>query len=275
MFPFQTALNTSTLSPFQLSILEQIEIVAEAGYEGIEIWVKDVEDYVASGGSLQDIRDKLAEKNIIPVNAIAFWKWADADPSERERGWEQAKRELEWLEKIGCEAVAVPPYGDVEAVPLDEMASTLSKLVHLTRTYGVEPYLEFWGRAKKLSTLSEAIHLARKSGITEPKILLDPFHMYTGGTGFAELEHLSAGEIGIVHVNDYSENALKSSIQDKHRLFPGDGVVPSTFIATTLFNTGYTGFLSLELFIEDYHNLTALEVAKKGVMKMRNAYSVQ
>lgn len=49
MFPFKTALNASTLFPFELDVLQQVELAAQAGYDGIELWVKDIEAYLAAG----------------------------------------------------------------------------------------------------------------------------------------------------------------------------------------------------------------------------------
>jgi len=40
MFPFKTALNTSCLFPFRLGVKEQVSIAAEAGFEGIELWIR-------------------------------------------------------------------------------------------------------------------------------------------------------------------------------------------------------------------------------------------
>jgi ribosomal-protein-alanine N-acetyltransferase len=41
-FPFQAALNTSTLQPFKLSVPEQVHVAAAAGFAGIELWVNDM-----------------------------------------------------------------------------------------------------------------------------------------------------------------------------------------------------------------------------------------
>ena len=51
-FPFKTALNASTLFPFELDIAQQVQVAAAAGYEGFEIWIKDLDVYLANGGNL-------------------------------------------------------------------------------------------------------------------------------------------------------------------------------------------------------------------------------
>ncbi|MFD1677370.1 sugar phosphate isomerase/epimerase family protein [Alicyclobacillus fodiniaquatilis] len=274
MFPFKLSLNASTLLPFKLDITEQIRIAAAAGYEGIEIWVRDLDAYLENGGTLKELRDHIEQTGIQVVNAIAFWKWSDANETERSQGFEQAKRELEQLAQIGCAAAAAPPFGNVDGVSLDDMASQFAKLTELARDIGVEPLLEFWGRANQLSRLSDAVYVAMESGVADAKILLDPFHMYTGGSKLSGLSYLNGDRIGMVHVNDYPETPSRETIADKDRVFPGEGILPSNQFAQKLWDIGYRGYLSLELFIEDFQGKTALDVAKQGVTAIQKAYSI-
>ncbi|NOU94341.1 TIM barrel protein [Paenibacillus sp. LMG 31456] len=272
MFPFKPALNTSTLFPFKLDIKQQVRIAAEAGYEGIEIWIRDVDTYLSNGGMLQELKRYIADVGIPVVNAIAFFKWADADDSERAKGLKQAEREMIMLAELGCTAVAAPPFGNVGAVSLERMAAHYAELSDIAIRIGIEPYVEFWGRAKTLSTLSEAVYVAMASGVPDARLLVDPFHMYTGGSNMNGLQYLNGERIGIVHVNDYPAERSRETIVDRDRVFPGEGSAPSRQLATSLHDIGYNGYLSLELFIESYGEKSALEVAKSGLESIFNTY---
>lgn len=272
MLPFKLSLNTSTLIPFRLGVKDQIRIAAEAGYEGIELWVRDIEVYLADGGDLNQLKRYISGTGLQVVNAIAFWTWSDRDSDQRSRGFEQAQREMELLAELGCTAAAAPPFGNVKDVSLDEIALHFAELAALARRIGIEPYLEFWGRAERLNTLRDAVYVADVSGVTDAKILIDPFHMYTGGSELQDMEGVPGEQIGIVHVNDYPAAPSRDSIQDSHRVFPGDGIAPSEALVKQLMNSGYQGYLSLELFMEHYGGLSALEVAKLGIDKIRKAY---
>src|SRR6266508_4080811 len=146
-FPFQTALNTSTLLPFKLSVPAQVRVAAAAGFAGIELWVNDIGTYLVEGGTLPELRTLIADAGIAVVNAIAFFPWADADDGIRKRGLAQAEREMHLLAELGCVAVAAPPFGNVATVSLTTMAGHFAHLSDLARGVGIEPYLEFWGRA--------------------------------------------------------------------------------------------------------------------------------
>ncbi|TDF98763.1 sugar phosphate isomerase/epimerase family protein [Paenibacillus piri] len=272
MFPFKTALNASTLFPFKLDIRQQVRTAAEAGYEGIEIWVRDVDAYLSNGGTIRELKRHIDDTGIPVVNAIAFFKWADADDAERAKGLKQAEREMIMLAELGCTAVAAPPFGNVGPVTLNRMAAHYAELSDLAKRIGVDPYLEFWGRAQTLSKLHEAVYVAMESGVPDAKLLLDPFHMYTGGSGMNGLRYLNGGRIGIVHVNDYPAAPAREAIADRDRVFPGEGSAPSRQLASSLYEIGYSGYLSLELFIESFGVKSAIEVAKMGLDTIFNTY---
>jgi len=275
MFPFKTALNASTLFPFGLDIKQQARVAAEAGYAGFELWMKDLDAYLDSGGTTEALKTYLADTGLTIADAIAFFAWADADDRVREQAFAQAEREMRVLAELGCLAVAAPPYGNVEGVTLEAMAGHYARLVELARPLGIEPYLEFWGRAKRLSRLSEAMFIVMQSGVSDAKLLLDPFHLYTGGSALSALGYLNGANIGIVHVNDYPAAPSREQIADRDRVFPGAGIAPTHKLAGLLDRAGYRGYLSLELFVESYGAASALEVAKRGLNAIVQAYSVE
>ncbi|MDQ8738806.1 sugar phosphate isomerase/epimerase family protein [Paenibacillus sp. LHD-38] len=273
MFPFKTALNASTLFPFTRDVERQITIASEAGYQGIELWVEDIQTYLSQGGTTDLLCSKLDEARIELVNAIAFFPWADVNDEVRKMGMQQAKEEMQILAEVGCKAVAAPPIGSVEAVTLEQFANYFSELFELGDKLGVEPYLEFWGRAKKLSTLKEAQEVLSRSGIPNAKMLLDPFHMYTGGSPFEALGKLEGSRIGLFHVNDYPDIPTREMIGDDSRVFPGEGVAPTSRIAELLLASGYHGYLSLELFQSSYGSRSAAETASYGLHTIKQNYS--
>ena len=173
---------------------------------------------------------------------------------------------------MGCQAVAAPPAGNVANVSLENMAVYFAQMANMARALDIEPYIEFWGKTKPLSRLSDAQFVAMQSGLPEVKILLDQIHMYIGGTTLTSLTYLNGATIGIVHVNDYLATVGREDTED--RVFPGEGIAPTHEFARLLHQIGYRGYLSLELFIEDYGNASALDVARRGLKSIKDAYSI-
>ena len=65
----------------------------------------------------------------------------------------------------------------------------------------------------------------------------------------------------ILHLNDVEERPLES-IEDAHRLLPGEGVIPLAGILEHLAGTGFDGLCSIELFRPEYWERDPLELAK-------------
>ena len=55
---FRYCLNTSTISGQNPGLLKYIDIAANAGYDGIELWVRDVESHLESGGSAECVKQR-------------------------------------------------------------------------------------------------------------------------------------------------------------------------------------------------------------------------
>ncbi len=71
-------------------------------------------------------------------------------------------------------------------------------------------------------------------------------------------------KIFIFHIND-AENLPRESLQDGHRLFPGEGVIPLREMIAKLQEIAYDGPISLEMFRPEYWKLPAIEVARRGM----------
>ena len=145
----------------------------------------------------------------------------------RARGFAQAEREMRMLAELGCVAVAAPPFGNVAGVSLTTMAGHFAHLASWREGLASSRTLSFGVGHTTLSRLSEALYVAMESGVSNAKLLLDPFHMYTGGSELASLAYLNGANIGIVHVNDYPAAPAREQITDAERVFPGEGVAPT------------------------------------------------
>jgi len=68
--PFTYCLNTSTIRECQyqgkkVDILAGIDVASKAGYSGIEPWIGELDRYVKDGGSLADLKKRIADAGIL------------------------------------------------------------------------------------------------------------------------------------------------------------------------------------------------------------------
>jgi 2-keto-myo-inositol isomerase len=221
--PFVFCLNTSTLRGQKLGIVKEIEVAAQAGFQAIEPWVGSIEDYVKGGGSLKDLKRKIADLGLTVESAIGFPEWIVDDEARRAKGLEQAKREMDLVAQIGGKRLAAPPAGATNEPGLDlaKAAERYRALLEAGDAIGVTPELELWGFSKNLHRLSECAFVAIESGHPKACILTDVFHLYKGGSDFRSIRLLSAQAIQLVHLNDFPAEPPREKIDDSYRVFPG------------------------------------------------------
>jgi len=271
--PFGYCLNTGTIMGQKLSLADEVEVAARAGWQGIEPWIRNVRRFVDDGGSLGDLRKRIDDLGLQVVSAIGFTRWAVDDDAERAEALEQFREEMGWVAQLGGTHIAAPPAGinRTPGVDLAKIAGRYRAVLELGRQAGVIPQLEIWGSAKTLGTVAEAAYVACRADHADACLLLDAFHMYRGGSGFECLKLLSGAKMHAFHVNDYPDDPPRAEINDSHRVYPGDGVCPLSSALRTLYDTGFRGMLSLELFNREYWKQDALTVAKTGLAKTRAA----
>lgn len=271
--PFGYCFNTSTIRGQKLGIVEQIDLTSKAGYDGIEPWMRDIDDYVKQGGSLADLSKRIQDAGLTVESAIGFAQWIVDDEAQRKAGLEQAKRDMDTLRQIGGIRIAAPPTGATKQNDLNlfEAARRYRALLELGDQMGVIPQVEVWGFSQSLSRLGESMFVAIESGHPKACLLPDVYHIYKGGSDFAGLGLLSGSAIQVFHVNDYPADPPRETINDSHRVYPGDGVAPLTEIFQMIHRAGFRGMLSLELFNKEYWEQDPLVVAQTGLRKTKAA----
>jgi 2-keto-myo-inositol isomerase len=270
---FRYALNTATIRGQKLGIDEQFEVAAKAGYDGVEPWIGDIEEFKKGGGSLADLKKRIVDLGLTVDGAIGFANWIVDDDNARAKGLEHAKRDMDILAQIGGTHIAAPPAGATDNANLDlrKAAERYRKLIEAGESIGIIPQVEVWGFSKSLSRLSECAFVAIESGHPKACLLTDVYHLYKGGSDFATFGLAAGAAMHCLHMNDYPADPPREKIADKDRIYPGDGVAPISDILRTLDKGGFRGVLSLELFNPGYWKQDALVVARTGVEKMKAA----
>lgn len=268
---FRFCLNTSTISGQKLGIVKYVETAAAAGYDGIEIWIPDVQAYLKEGKSLSALAQNIKDAGITVEDAIAFAPWMVEDDTQRAAGFKQLEDEMNILAQLGCKRIAAPPAGVKKDPPLDlfKAGERYKQALDLGRKTGVMPQLEFWGASGTLFHLGQALAVAAAANDPAARLLPDIYHLFRGGSGFDGLKLLRGEAIEIFHFNDYLNSKPAAEQTDADRIYPGDGNAPWADVIQLLRDAGGTKVISLELFNRDYWKQDPLLVAKTGLQKMK------
>jgi len=252
--------------------VREIEVAAAAGYDGIEIWLRSLEQYLEGGGSLADLRRRIDDLGIRVESAIGFARWIVDDVAERARALEGVKRDMERLAQLGCARIAAPPAGATKDPRLDlrRVAERYRALLETGDQFGVVPQVEVWGASKNLGRLAEAVYVAVECGHPNACLLPDVYHLYRGGSGFEGLGLLGGRAVQVFHINDYPADPPRERLTDADRVLPGQGVAPLGEVLRTLASHGREIALSLELFNRDLWKLDPGQVARTGLEAMKS-----
>jgi len=266
-------LNTGTIRGQKLSLEQEIDIAAQAGYDAIEPWVDKIHQYRQAGGRLSELRKRIEDHGLTVESAISFFRWIVDDPTERAKGLEQAKRDMDVLAQIGAKRIAAPPAGATRGgkIELARIAERYGQLLQLGQQMAVVPQLELWGFSQNLCRLGECMYVVLEAGYPNASLLPDVFHIYKGGSSFEALRFISARAIGVLHLNDYPAQPARDRITDRDRVMPGDGVAPLEQVLRYLYVDGRLPVLSLELFNPAYWRQDPLQVARTGLAKMKSS----
>lgn len=270
--PFRFCLNTSTISGQRLALSAVIEIAGKAGYDGLELWVNDIKEYLKQGNSIESLARLISEKNLKVESAISFTAWMVDDDAKRQTGLAELEEEMKMMAVLGCRRIAAPPAGVEKDKLLDfqKAGARYREILAMGRKYNVMPQLEFWGASGTVYNLGQALAIAAAANDPDARILPDVYHLFRGGSGFEGLKLISGKAIEIIHINDYPGSKPMNEQTDADRIYPGDGAAPLKQVLRDLQAMGGTKVLSLELFNRTYWSQDAMLVANTGLQKMKS-----
>jgi 2-keto-myo-inositol isomerase len=256
------SLNTSTIRP--ASILDKISIAAGAGYSGIELWSNDLTEYEEHGGTLAELRRRLEDASLEAPSIIALFNWMQSEGQEKSAAFSEARRRMEQAASLGARRIVASPHPDSSQVDIGRAAAHYRELLELGEKVGVSPSMEFLGFNKNVYQVEQAVAIAQQAEHPAASIVLDPFHLYRGGSGFGGIRRLRNVKVSICHFNDAPAVPPQFEQSDADRVYPGDGILPLDQMLRDLASTGYEGYLSIELFNRAYWEEDLKEVAKKA-----------
>lgn len=268
MSPWPLSLNTSTIRP--ASLADKIRVTAETGWDGIEVWVNELEEYEKEGGSLKDLGAEIKDRGLYVPNVIGLWESMPPTQDTFEKSLEATRRRMRMSAEVGSIYVAAIPAPDRADFDIKWGADRYRDLMKIGREeFGIKVAFEFVGFLKGIHRLGQAAAIGLDADDREACLIADTFHLFRGGSGFNGLCHLNGDFIAHFHWNDVPGDVPREEQGDQHRIYPGDGILPLTQALKDLQAIGYHRGLCLELFNRVHWEQDPKVVAETGLQKMR------
>jgi 2-keto-myo-inositol isomerase len=245
-----------------------IRAASRAGYDLIEIWAKKMEAFLLKK-SIRDLNGLFKKEKIKPlaINSVEFITFNSS--WEKINTMNLIQRYAEIADRLNCPyIVLVPsprPQGISDKEVYEESVKVLREISNRFKKYKVKFAFEFLGFSWcSVSTLEQDIEIVKAVNRNNIGLVLDTFHFYVGGSAMDSIKKIDKENLYILHMND-AEDLPKQSLQDAHRLYPGEGVIPLKEIISKLKEIRYDGPVSIEMFRPEYWTHPAEEVAEKGI----------
>jgi len=256
------AINGATT--MNASLPEDIAAAGAAGFKGLEIWAAKMDQFLEDR-SIQDLGALLEAAGLQPlsINSIEFISFRS--PEEYEVIRARCRELSERAQALGCDLIVVVPSPTPDGVSWseikDESVRVLRELSEVAAPYGVRLAFEFLGFSWcSVRTLGQCWDIVRDTARDNVGLVLDTCHFYAGGSDLAAIAELDPLKLLVFHINDVEERPLET-IEDAHRLLPGEGVIPLGDILAGLRAIAFDGACSIELFRPEYWERDPLELA--------------
>lgn len=263
--PWPVCLDTATIRP--ASLREKIRIADEAGYDAIEPWDGELEEYEQQGGNLKQLGKEIRDRGLFVPSVIGLWNALPPTQKQWKDSLKDTRRRMRMAADIGSEHIQTIPNTVGENFDPKWVADRYRDIIEIgINDYDIKPAIVFV-KFFPLKRLGQAAAVALDANHPEAKIIPDTFHMHISEGGFEGLKLLDGKAIAIFQFADAPASPVADELGDEHRVYPGDGTLPLPQVLTDLNNTGFKGCVSLELYNPDYWKQDLQQVAETGLKK--------
>jgi len=264
--------NTSAGAGYRKSL----EGWSRAGIKYVELTSALLDEFLKTD-SLAAARRVFTDLGLTPVHGATgvtgLW-----EPNPNLAGsLEDLKKRCEMFAALGLKHVYAATT-TTQKVTLDDYKAgvdNMRKAGEVARQFNMSLRIEFVRTSSFISTLTTLLKMTRAAAHPNLAPMFDCYHFWSGLNKLEDLDLIRPEEIGHVHFQDVPD-IPRELLDNTTRLIPGDGVSPLIRILDKLANKGYSGPLSVELFLPKFQQGDPFEVAReirrKAESVMRQAH---
>ncbi|SDM80674.1 Sugar phosphate isomerase/epimerase [Daejeonella rubra] len=263
--PWPVCLDTATIRP--ASLKDKVKIAAKAGYDAIEPWDGELQKFEAEGGSLKDLGKEIKDLGLFVPSVIGLWNALPPTKDLWESSLKDTRNRMRMAADIGAEHIQTIPNTVGENYSQKWVADRYRDIIEIgINEFKIYPALVFV-KYFPVKTLGQAAGIAMDANHPHAMIIPDVYHMYISEGGFEAIKLLRGEMIAIFQFNDAPASPALAQLNDEHRVYPGDGILPLEQIFKDLKGTGFKGCVSLEIYNPEYWKGDLQKVAETGLRK--------
>jgi 4-hydroxyphenylpyruvate dioxygenase len=256
----RTSIATVSLSG---DLREKLDAISAAGFEGVEIFENDFLAYPAGPAEVgRMVRDAGLKVTVFQP----FRDFEGMPEPQRTRAFERAERKFDVMQALGTDLMLVCSNVSPAALGgIDRAAQDFHELGARAAKRGLRVGYEALAWGRHVFDHRDAWEVVRRADHSAIGLILDSFHTLSRRIDPDSIRRIPGDRIFLVQVADAPLLDMDLLSWSRHfRNMPGQGGLDVTGFLAAVKATGYDGYLSLEIFNDQFRAGSARQVAVDG-----------
>jgi 4-hydroxyphenylpyruvate dioxygenase len=242
---------------------EKLAAIAAGGFDGIEIFEND---FLAFDGSPRDVGRMVRDAGLAITLFQPFRDFEGMPEPQRARAFDRAERKFDVMQELGTDLMLI--CSNVSPIALggiDRAAADFRELGERAAKRGLRVGYEALAWGAHIHDHRDAWEIVRRADHPNIGLILDSFHTLARGVEVNSIRAIPRDKIFIVQLADAPRIDMDYLYWSRHfRCMPGQGDLPVIDFMEAVAATGYDGFLSLEIFNDQFRGGSPKSIARDG-----------
>lgn len=242
---------------------EKLEAIAKAGFDGVEIFEND---FLAFDGSPRDVGRMVRDCGLEITLFQPFRDFEGMPEPHRSRTFDRAERKFDIMQELGTDLVLVcSNVSPVSLGGIDRAAADFHDLGERAARRGLKVGYEALAWGRHIFDHRDAWEIVRRADHPNVGLILDSFHTLARKIDIGSIRSMPKDKIFIVQLADAPLINMDLLYWSRHfRNMPGEGDLPVADFVAAVAATGYDGYLSLEIFNDQFRGGSPKAIAADG-----------
>lgn len=256
----KTSIATVSISG---NLQEKLVAIAEAGFDGIEIFEQD---FIAHDGSPSEVGEMVRDHGLEVMLFQPFRDFEGLPKPERAKAFDRAERKFDVMQELGTDLVLICSTVHPNALGgVDRAANDLNALAERASNRGLRVGYEALAWGRHVNDHRDAWEIVRRSDHANAGIILDSFHTLSRGIDPETIRRIPGDKIFFMQLADAPMIEMDLLYWSRHfRNMPGEGDLDVASFVQAVMATGYQGPVSLEIFNDQFRGGNTKALARDG-----------
>jgi 4-hydroxyphenylpyruvate dioxygenase len=256
----KTSIATVTMSG---ELDAKLRAIAEAGFDGVEIFENDL---LAFDRSPREVGAMVRDQGLEITLFQPFRDFEGMPEPQRSRTFDRAERKFDVIQELGADLVLVcSNVSPISLGGLDRAAADFHELGQRAAKRGLRVGYEALAWGRHIHDHRDAWEIVRRADHPNVGLILDSFHTLARKIEVNSIRSIPREKIFIVQLADAPDIDMDLLYWSRHfRNMPGEGDLPVTEFTRAVAATGYDGYLSLEIFNDQFRGGSTRAIAVDG-----------